>query len=121
MRPGEHALELEPLDLALDGVGVLRRLGARGLVARLVGELLQRLRVVERAAARSNAPVTASSCAFSFRSAWAFALSDQKSGSSESRAISATRERFRSTSKRPPERLEAARQLCDALLGRYPP
>jgi hypothetical protein len=46
------------------------------------------------------------------------ALSDQKVGDSDRRAISSTRFCFRSTSKRPPERLEAARQLGDAFLGR---
>jgi len=46
------------------------------------------------------------------------ALSVQKVGASESREISSTRPRFRSTSKRPPERLQAARQLGEAFLHR---
>src|SRR6266542_4087601 len=66
----------------------------------------------------SYAPATCSSCAFSFRSAWAFALSVQKDGASDIRVISSTRPRLRSTSKRPPERLEAARQLGEAFLRR---
>jgi hypothetical protein len=47
---GEHLLELEALEVLLDPSGVLRRLGARRVVARLLGELVQRLGVLERAA-----------------------------------------------------------------------
>jgi hypothetical protein len=46
---GEHPLELEGGELALDGPGVLGGLGARGVVRRLLGELGERLGVVERA------------------------------------------------------------------------
>jgi hypothetical protein len=56
---------------------------------------------------RSNPATLASSCAFSFRRAWARALSFQKLGSSERRTISSARTRLRSTSKRPPECVEA--------------
>jgi hypothetical protein len=58
--------------------------------------------------------VVPSSWAFSFRSPWAFWFSPQKSGASERREISAARERFRSTSKRPPERLQASGDLVEA-------
>jgi hypothetical protein len=49
VRAREHLLELERLDVARDRPGVLRRLGARRLVAGLLGELGERLRVVEAA------------------------------------------------------------------------
>jgi hypothetical protein len=48
VRAGEHPLELEPVHLPLDGDGVLGGLGARGVVARLLRELVQRPRVLER-------------------------------------------------------------------------
>ena len=70
------------------------------------------------AKARSNSETAPSSCAFSFSSPWAFWFSPQKPGSSERREISATRERFRSTSKRPPERLQACGDLVEAGGGR---
>src|SRR5689334_20432968 len=59
-----------------------------------------------------------SSCAFSFSNPCALALSFQKPGSSERRAISPARERFRSTSKRPPERVESLLQVGQELGGR---
>jgi hypothetical protein len=67
--------------------------------------------------ARSNPPTLASSCAFSFRRACARALSFQKLASSERRRISAARARLRSTSKRPPERVETPLDP-DEKLGR---
>jgi hypothetical protein len=64
---------------------------------------------------RSNAPTLDSRVAFSLRRAWALTLSLQKSGCPASRSISAIRERFRSTSKVPPERLQALPQVGDLL------
>jgi hypothetical protein len=69
-------------------------------------------------AVRSQPASAASTCAFSFSSACARALSFQKPGSSDSRAISAARVRFRSTSKRPPERVDAVREVVEQLCGR---
>jgi len=50
VRPGEHLLELERLEVAGDGIRRLARLRPGRLVLRLVGELEQRDRVVEAAA-----------------------------------------------------------------------
>jgi len=49
VRPGEHLLELEALDAALEREGGLRRLGAGRLVLRLLGELVQGAGVLEPA------------------------------------------------------------------------
>jgi hypothetical protein len=50
VRPRQHLLELERLEVLLDALRRLGGLRARRLVARLLGELVQRLRVVEGAA-----------------------------------------------------------------------
>jgi hypothetical protein len=50
VRPREHPLELEAEHLPFDHLGGLRGFGAGPLVARLLGELVERLRVVEGAA-----------------------------------------------------------------------
>jgi hypothetical protein len=49
VRTREHPLELEIADLPLERARVLGGLGARGVVARLLGELVERARVLERA------------------------------------------------------------------------
>jgi hypothetical protein len=67
---------------------------------------------------RSKPATVASSSAFSFSSAWAFWFSVQNPGSSERREISAMRERFRSTSKRPPERLQPPSEVGQGFCGR---
>src|SRR5215472_18663265 len=56
-----------------------------------------------------------SSPAFSLSISWARTLSLQKFGCAASRSISAIRDRFRSRSKMPPERLQARAQLADAF------
>jgi hypothetical protein len=66
---------------------------------------------------RSQDATTCSSCAFSFSRAWARVLSPQNSVDSESLVISAIRWRFRSTSKRPPESVEAAGQVGEQVGG----
>ncbi len=63
----------------------------------------------------SKAPTLDSSVVFSFSIACALTLSFQKSGSVDSRSISAMRVLLRSTSKRPPERQEALPQAVDLL------
>jgi hypothetical protein len=48
--------------------------------------------------------------------AWALTLSFQKSGALESRSISSMRDRLRSRSKMPPERVQARAKVQAALL-----
>jgi hypothetical protein len=52
---------------------------------------------------------------FSFSSAWALVFSSQNPGCPESRSISAMRDRLRSRSKMPPERVEALLEAVDLL------